>query len=121
MSVYQLRIIFGGRRPANQFFVDGVANLDRSDFDWRRRWLTDKSGAANKEETPVVVDITPVSRSPFGAIAYPHAYRGLFVGGITAPVRFRANAAWTTSRDSTKAVDSDWLSLREVAHRGLVG
>ena len=53
-SVYQLGKIFVSRGSANQFLVDGVANIDRCDFDWGCRWLTVKSGAANKEETLVV-------------------------------------------------------------------
>ncbi len=114
-------MIFGGRRPANQFFVDGVANLDQGDFDWRWRWLTVKSGAANKEETLVVVDITPVARSPFGAIADPHAYGSLFVGRVPAPVRFPANTASTVFGNSTKTLCSESLLLRGVADCGLLG
>jgi hypothetical protein len=116
-----LGVVLEGRRPANQFLVDSVANLDRGDFDWRWRWLCVESRVANKEQTPVVVDIAPVARRPFGAIGYSHADRGLFVSGITTPVRFPANAACSVFGDATKAVDSDSLSLREVDNGGLVG
>jgi hypothetical protein len=69
----------------------------------------------------VVVDITPVARSTFGAIADPHAYGSLFVGGVTAPVGLPANAAWSVFGNSTKAVDSNSLSLRKVNDPALVG
>jgi hypothetical protein len=83
--------------------------------------LSGYSGAGNQEETVVVEDIAAIARSGFGAIADPHANGGLFVSGVTAPVGFPANAAWSVFGNSTEAVDSDWLSLREVANRVLVG
>ena len=83
--------------------------------------LTVKSGAVNKEETPVVVDITAVARSTFGAIADPHAYGSLFVGGVPAPVRFPANTASTLFVDSAKPIGSVSLLLPEVADCGLLG
>ena len=79
------------------------------------------SGVGNQEETVVVEDIAAIARRCFGAIADPHANGGLFVGGVTAPVGFPANAASAVFGNSTKAVDSDWLLPREVADRGLVG
>ena len=79
------------------------------------------SGAGNQEEMVVVEDMAAIAGSAFGAIADPHANGGLFVGGVTAPVGLPANAAWSVFGNSTKAVDSDWLSLREVADRVLVG
>ena len=109
------------RGSANQFLVDGVANIDWCDFDWECRSLTVRSGIANKEETPVVVDITPVARSTFGAIADPHAYGSLFVGGVPAPVRFPANTAWAVFGNSAKTLCSASLLLREVADCGLLG
>ena len=69
----------------------------------------------------VVIDIAAIARGTFGAIADPHANGGLLVGGVTAPVGFPANAAWPVFGNSTKAVDSNSLSLREVADRGLIG
>jgi len=69
----------------------------------------------------MVVDIAAIARSTFGAIAFTHANGGLFVDGVTAPIRFPTNAASTPYRYSTKAVDRDWLSPREVANRGLIG
>ena len=109
------------RGSANQFLVDGIANIDRRNFNWRCRSLTVKSGAANEEETLVVIDITPVARSTFGALADPHANGGLFVGSVTAPVGLPANAAWSIFGNSTKAVDSNSLSLRKVDDPALVG
>jgi len=41
----------------------------------------------------VVEDIAAIARSPFGAIADPHANGGLLVGGVTAPVGFPADSA----------------------------
>ena len=111
--------IFVSRGSANQFLVDGVTNVDRCDFDWGCPSLTVKSGVANKE-TPVVVDITPVARSPLGTIADPHAYGNLFVGGVPAPVRFPANTASTVFGNSTKIRCSVSLWLREVADRRLL-
>lgn len=108
------------RRSANQFLVDGVANIDRGNFDSGCRSLTVESGAANKEETPVVVDISPVARSTYGTIADPHAYGSLFVGGVPAPVRFSANTTSTVFGNSAKTICSVSL-LREVADCGLLG
>ena len=105
----------------NQFLVDGVANIDRRNFGWGCRSPTVKSGAANKDETPVVVDITPVARSTFGTIADPHAYGSLFVSGVPAPVGFPANMASTVFGNSAKAICSVSLLLWEVAHCGLFG
>ena len=51
------------------------------------------SGVGNQEETVVVEDIAAIARSAFGANTDPHANGGLFVGGVTAPVRFSANSA----------------------------
>ena len=109
------------RGSANQFLVDGVANIDRRDFNWGCRSLTVKSGAANKKETSVVVDIAPVARSTFGTIADPHAYGSLFVGGEPAPVRFPANTASTVFGNSAKTICSVSFLLREVADCGLLG
>ena len=109
------------RGSANQFLVDGVTNIDRRNFNWGCRSLTVKSGAANKEETPVVVDVTPVARSTFGTIADPHAYGNLFVGGVPAPVRFSANMASPVFGNSAKTICSVSLLLQEVAHCGLFG
>ena len=83
--------------------------------------LSSYSVAGNQEETVVVEDIAPIARRTFRPVADPHANGGLFVGGVTAPVGFSANAAWSVFGNSTEAVDSDWLSLREVADRVLVG
>ena len=69
----------------------------------------------------MVVDIAPIARSPFGAIADAHANGGLSVGGVTAPVGFPTNAASTIFGNSTKAIDGDWSSLRKVANRALAG
>jgi hypothetical protein len=107
--------IFVSRGSANQFLINGVANIDRCDFDWDCCSFTVRSGIANKEETPVVVDITPVARGTFGAIADPHAYGSLFVGGVPAPVRFPANTASTVGGNSAKTICSVSLLLREVA------
>ena len=79
------------------------------------------SGVGNQEETVVMEDIAAIARGAFAAIADPHANGGLFVGGVTTPVRFPANEAWSVFGNSTKAVNSDSLSLREVDSRGLVG
>jgi len=49
------------------------------------------------------------------------SFGSLFVGGVTAPVGFPANAASSVFGNSTEAVDSDWLSLWEVANRVLAG
>jgi hypothetical protein len=68
-----------------------------------------------------MIDIAAIARSTFGAIADPHAHGGLFVGGVTAPVRFATNAARSIFGHSTEAVYSDWLSLQEVANRVFVG
>ena len=109
------------RGSANQFLVDGVANIDRGDFDWERRSLTVKSEAANKEDAPMVVDITPVARSAFGTITDPHAYGSLFIGGVPAPVRFPANTASTVFSNSAKTICSVSLLLQEGADCGLLG
>lgn len=69
----------------------------------------------------VVEDISAIARSAFGAVTDPHANGGLFIGGVTAPVRFLANSAWSIFSNSTKAVDFNSLSLRKVADRELVG
>ena len=69
----------------------------------------------------MVEDIAAIARSAFGAIADPHANGGLFVGGVTAPVGFSANAAWSVFGNSTKAVDGDSLPLRKVDDPALVG
>jgi hypothetical protein len=79
------------------------------------------SGAGNQEETVVVEDIAAIARSAFGAIADPHANGGLFVCGVTAPVGLPANAAWSKFGNSTKAFDSNSLSLRKVDDPALVG
>ena len=116
-----MRIVSQSRRPSNQFLVDGVANLDWGDLDWSWRWLSVASVIASKRATPVVVDITSITRSTFGAIADSHANGGLFVGGVTAPVGFPANAASSVFGNSTKAVDSKLASLRKVDDPTLVG
>ncbi|HYR75734.1 MAG TPA: hypothetical protein VEM96_07800 [Pyrinomonadaceae bacterium] len=66
-------------------------------------------------------DIAAIARSPFGAIADPHANGSLFVGGVTAPVGFFANSARSVFSNSTKTVDSDSLPLRKVDDPALVG
>jgi len=109
-----LGIVLESRRPSDQFLVHGIANLDWSDFNWRRRFLSSGSRAGNQEETVVVEDISSIARSAFRTIAEPHADRGSFVGGITAPVGFPANSARSVFSNSTKAVDSNSLSLRKV-------
>ena len=114
-------IVLESRRPSNQFLVDSVANLDRGDLDWRWRRLSVESGTGSKGETPVVVNIAPIARSTFRAVADPHANGRLLVGGITTPVDFLANAASTVFGNATKAVVSDSLSLGEVDNGGLVG
>ncbi len=119
--INQLRMILERWRPSDQFLVDGVANFYRRDFDVQWFWFCVESGPGNKEKTLVVVDIAPIARSTFGAFAVSHANGGLLVGGVTAPVGFPTNAAWSVFGNSTEAVDSDSLSLREVADGGLVG
>lgn len=69
----------------------------------------------------MVEDIAAIARGALGAIADPHANGGLFVGGVTAPVGFPTNATWAVFRNSTKAVDSSLLSLRNVDGLALVG
>lgn len=69
----------------------------------------------------MVENVSAIARGAFGAIADAHANGGLFVGGITAPVGLPANAARSVLGNSTKAVDSNSLSLRKVDDRGLVG
>ena len=78
------------------------------------------SGVGDQEKTVVVKDIAAIARSAFGAIADPHANGGLFVGGVTAPVRFFANSARSVFSNSTKPVDSNSLSLRKVDDPALV-
>ena len=78
------------------------------------------SGAGNQKETVVMEDIAAVARSAFGASTHPHANGGLFVGGETAPVWFLANSAGSVFSNSTKAVDSNSLSLRKVDDPALV-
>jgi hypothetical protein len=68
-----------------------------------------------------VVDIATIARRTFGAIADPHADGGLFVGGVTAPIEFLANSARPPFSNAAKAVDGNWLSLREVTDRRVVG
>jgi len=113
--------IFVSRGSANQFLVDRTTNVDRCDFDLACHSLSFKSGTANKEETPVVVNIPPVARSTFGAIAHPHAYGSLFVAGVPAPVWFPANTASTVFGNSAKTICSVSFLLREVAVYGLLG
>ena len=67
----------------------------------------------------MVEDIAAVACSALGAIADPHTNGSLFVGGVTAPVDFPANAASAVFGDSTKAVYSDSLSLWKVDYRRL--
>ena len=69
----------------------------------------------------VVEDIAAVARSALGAIADPHANGSLFVGGVTAPVWFPANAAWSIFGNSEKPVGSNSLSPREADDPALVG
>lgn len=69
----------------------------------------------------MVVDVTPVARSTFGTIADPHAYGNLFVGGVSAPVRFPANTTSTLFGNSAKPIASVSLLLPEVAACGLLG
>jgi hypothetical protein len=69
----------------------------------------------------VVEDIAAIARSAFGAITGPHANGGLFVCGVTAPVGFPANSASSILGNSTKAVDSNSLSLRKVDDPALFG
>jgi hypothetical protein len=76
--------------------------------------LSGCAGAGNQEETVVVKDISAIARRTLGAIADPHANGRLFVGGITAPVGFPANSAWSIFSNSTKAIDRNSLSLRKV-------
>ena len=83
--------------------------------------LSGYSGAGNQEETVVVEDIAAIARRAFGAIADPHANGGLFVAGVTAPVRFATNAARSIFGDSTEAVDRNALALRKVDDPALVG
>ena len=66
------------------------------------------------------VDVAAITRGALGVIADAHADGGALVRGVTAPVGFSTNAAWSVYGNSTKAVDGDWSSLREVANRGSV-
>jgi len=120
-NIHQLRIVLERRQPSHQFLVHGIANFDWSDFNWRRRLISVCSGIGNQEETVVVEDIAAIARRTFGPVADPHTNGRLFVGGITAPVGFSANAAGSVFGNSIEAVDIDRWSLREVADRGLVG
>ena len=79
------------------------------------------SGVGNQEETVVVEDIAAIARSAFGAIANPHANGSLFVGGVTAPIGFPANAASSVFGNSTKAVAGNSLSPRKVDDAALIG
>ena len=79
------------------------------------------SGLGNQEETVVVEDIAAIARRTFGSVADPHANGGLFVGGVTAPVRLPANPAWSIFGNSTKAVDSNSFSLRKLDDPEFVG
>ena len=79
------------------------------------------SGVGNQEETVVMEDIAAVARSALGAIADPHAYGRLLIGGVTAPVGFPADSASSVFADSTKAVDSNSLSLWKVDDPALIG
>ena len=78
------------------------------------------SWVGNQEETVVVEDIAAIARCTFGPVAVPHTNGSLFVGGVTAPVGFPANSAWSIFSNSTKPVDSDSLSLRKVDDAALV-
>ena len=69
----------------------------------------------------VVEDIAAIARSAFGAVADPHANGGLFVGGVTAPVRLPTNVAWSVFGNSTKTVYSNSLSLRKIEDPALIG
>jgi hypothetical protein len=69
----------------------------------------------------MVENISAVARRALGAIADPHADGGLFVGGVTAPVGFSANAASSVFVNSTEAVDPNSLSPRKVNDPALVG
>lgn len=79
------------------------------------------SGVGNQEETVVVEDIAAIARRTFGPVADPHTNGGLFVGGVTAPVGFPADSASSIFGNSTKAVDSNSLSLWKVDDPALVG
>ena len=83
--------------------------------------LSVNSGVRHQEETVVVEDIAAIARSAFGAIANPHADRGLIVGGVTAPVGFLADSASSVFGNSTKAVERNSRSLRKVDDPALVG
>jgi hypothetical protein len=77
--------------------------------------------AGNQEETVVVEDIAAIARRTFRPVADPHANGRLFVGGVTAPVRFPANATWSVFRNSTKAIDRGSVSLRKIDDPAFVG
>ena len=79
------------------------------------------SWVGNQEETVVVEDIAAIARCTFGPVADPHTNGGSFVGGVTAPVGFPANAARSKFGNPTKAVDGHSLSLRKVDDPALVG
>lgn len=69
----------------------------------------------------MVKQIAAIARSAFEALTDPHTNGGLFVGGVTAPVRFHANEAWSVFGNSTKAVARSPLSQRKVDDPALVG
>jgi len=68
----------------------------------------------------MVKDITAIARNAFGAITDPHANGGLFVGGVTAPIWFFANAASAVFGNSAEAARNS-VSLRKVDDPVLVG
>jgi len=69
----------------------------------------------------MVKDIAAIARRTFGSITDPHANGGLFVGGVTAPIWFFANAASAVFGNSAEAVSRNSLSLRKVDNPVLVG
>ena len=73
-----------------------------------------KSCTDGKRKPPVVVDMTSIARRTVSAIADPHANGDLLVGSVTAPVWFSTHATSTVSRNSTKVIDREQLSLRKV-------
>ena len=50
------------------------------------------------------MNVAAITSRAFGAIADAHADRSTFVGGITAPVGFMANAAGALPRNFAEAV-----------------
>ncbi len=92
LIVDQLLLITAGRRDADQFAIDGIANLDGGEFNLRSgavRWLVSE-GWGN---VVVDVDVAAVSGSAPGAVADAHADRDLFVAAESAPVISATNAA----------------------------